>query len=118
MVHAQTKPLQIICKPPISIKAGMAVQLKVIVKHQMDTELLGNLNFTLTNHQTGKSVDGWFLNIFPFQYFTTIKNENFEVEFPFTVPHEYKGKIDIDLVAELAKYKDSLHITLPIQTIK
>jgi len=115
---AQNKPLSIICNKPTSLKAGQSTHLKVIVKHEMATEKTGTLSLNLLNHQTGKSVDGWFLNIFPFQYFTTIKNENFEVDFPFTVPHEYKGKLDIELVAHVDQFKDSTRYTIPIQDPK
>jgi hypothetical protein len=116
-LHAfsQTKPLEIICTTPKMLKAGASFQLRVIVKHQISTEKTGTLSLSLLNHQTGKSVDGWFLNIFPFQYFTTIKNENFEVEFPFTVPHEFKGDIDISLVAQVEQMKDSIRYTIPTQ---
>jgi myosin heavy subunit len=71
-------------------------------------EKTGTLVLSLINHQTKTSVDGWFLNIFPLQYFTTIKNENFEVEFPFTVPNDYSDSFDLVLVARVGKIKDSI----------
>jgi hypothetical protein len=84
----------------------------VKVSHQLKEEKTGTLTLALYNHSTGKSVDGWFINIFPFQYFTTIDKENFEVEFPFTVPHEYKGSFDIELVAKVQAQKDSVRYTV------
>ena len=53
------------------------------------------------------------LNFFPFQYFTTISNEIFETEFPFTVPNDYKGKFSIELVAKVDSIKDSIRIDIP-----
>jgi hypothetical protein len=82
------------------------------VAHQLKEEKTGTLSLSLINHATGKSVDGWFINIFPFQYFTTIDKENFEVEFPFTVPHEFKGSFDIELVAKVPSFTDSVRFTV------
>lgn len=108
----QTKAIQIICKPPIKVNAGQSIKLKVKVAHQLKEEKTGTLTLALYNHSTGKCVDGWFINIFPFQYFTTIVKENFEVEFPFTVPHEYKENFDIELVAKVQAHKDSVRYTV------
>ncbi len=108
----QTKALQIICKPPTNANLGQSIQLEVKVAHQLKEEKTGTLTLALFNHSTGKSVDGWFINIFPFQYFTTIDKENFEVSFPFTVPHEYKGSFDIELVAKVQEQKDSVRYTV------
>lgn len=108
----QTKALAIICKAPMHYKAGQSFKLQVKVIHHLKEEETGNLTLALYNHDTGKSVDGWFINIFPFQYFTTIDKENFEVEFPFTVPHEYKGSFDIELVAKVQDQKDSVRYTV------
>lgn len=108
----QTKALQIICKPPIKASTGQSIKLQVKVAHQIKEEKTGTLTLALYNHATGKSVDGWFINIFPFQYFTSIDKENFEVEFPFTIPHEYKGSFDIELVARVQEQKDSVRYTV------
>lgn len=111
-IWAQQKSLQIICKPPIKAIAGQSIKLQVKVAHQLKEEKTGTLSLSLINHATGKSVDGWFINIFPFQYFTTIDKENFEVEFPFTVPHEFKGSFDIELVAKVPSFTDSVRFTV------
>ena len=108
----QTKAIKIICTPPAKVNAGQSIKLQVKVSHQLKEEKTGTLTLALYNHSTGKSVDGWFINIFPFQYFTTIDKENFEVEFPFTVPHEYKGSFDIELVAKVQAQKDSVRYTV------
>ena len=114
----QHKALSIICKPPIKASAGQSIKLQVKVTHQLKEEKTGTLSLSLINHATGKSVDGWFINIFPFQYFTTIDKENFEVEFPFTVPHEFKGSFDIELVAKVQNLSDSVRYTVNTSTKK
>lgn len=111
--HAQQKPLSIHLTTPSQMYLGETIKLKVQVKHQLTKEQTGHLEFALYNTDTKKSVDGWFLNFFPFQYFTTISNEIFETEFPFTVPNDYKGKFSIELVAKVDSIKDSIRIHIP-----
>ena len=111
--QAQQKPLSIHFTAPTQLFLGESAKLKVQVKHQLNQEQTGTLQFALYNADTKKSVDGWFLNFFPFQYFTTIKNEIFETEFPFTVPNDYKGKFSIELVAKVDSIKDSIRIDIP-----
>jgi hypothetical protein len=110
---AQQKPLSIHLVTPSQMFLGESIKLKVQVKHQLTKEQTGNLQFALYNAETKKSVDGWFLNFFPFQYFTTIANEIFETEFPFTVPNDFKGKFTIELVATVDTIKDSIRIDIP-----
>jgi len=110
---AQQKLLSIHLTAPTVMYLGESIKLKVQVKHQLTKEQTGTLQFALYNAETKKSVDGWFLNFFPFQYFTTISNEIFETEFPFTVPNDYKGKFSIELVAKVDSIKDSIRIDIP-----
>ena len=111
--NAQQKPLSIHFTSPSQMFLGETMKLKVQVKHQLTKEQTGHLEFAIFNAETKKSVDGWFLNFFPFQYFTTIANEIFETEFPFTVPNDYKGKFSIELVAKVDSIKDSIRIDIP-----
>lgn len=110
---AQQKPLSIHFTAPTAMFLGETLKLKVQVKHQLTKEQTGTLQFALYNAETKKSVDGWFLNFFPFQYFTTISNEIFETEFPFTVPNDYKGKFSLELVAKVESIQDSIRIDIP-----
>ena len=109
LTMAQQQPaIKIQCVAPVKLKTGQSVKLKVQVIHNLKKEKTGTLVLSLINHQTQTSVDGWFLNIFPFQYFTTIQNEKFEVEFPFTVPNDYSDSFDLVLVAKVENLKDSI----------
>ena len=103
---------------PAVLSLGQSIKLKVKVIHHFPQEKTGQLTLALINHITKKSVDGWFVNIFPFQYFTTIKNETFETEFPFTVPFDYLGNFDMEIVARVNEIKDSIHITIPTKKAK
>jgi len=118
LTMAQKKPaIKILCITPVKLKTGQSVKLKVSVSHNLKEEKTGTLVLSLINHQTKTSVDGWFLNIFPFQYFTTIQNEKFEVEFPFTVPNDYSDSFDLVLVAHVGNLKDSIGFVIPTNKV-
>ena len=110
--------IKIECNTPPILSLGQSIKLKVKVRHNLKQEKTGQLTLALINHKTKKSVDGWFVNIFPFQYFTTIQNEKFETEFPFTVPYDYIGNFDIEIVARVNEIKDSVHLTIPTKKAK
>ena len=110
--------LKIECVTPTVLSLGQSIKLKVKVRHNFPQEKTGQLTLALINQKTKKSVDGWFINIFPFQYFTTIQNEVFETEFPFTVPFDYLGNFDMEIVARVNEIKDSIHITIPTKKAK
>jgi len=110
--------LKIECVTPTVLSLGQSIKIKVKVRHNFPQEKTGQLTLALINHKTKKSVDGWFINIFPFQYFTTIQNEVFETEFPFTVPFDYLGNFDMEIVARVNEIKDSIHITIPTKKAK
>jgi len=118
LTMAQDKSaIKIHCVAPVKLKTGQTVKLKVQVIHNLIEEKIGTLVLSLINHQTKTSVDGWFLNIFPFQYFTTIQNEKFEVEFPFTVPNDYSDSFDLVLVAHVGNLKDSIGFVIPTNKV-
>jgi hypothetical protein len=109
LTMAQKKSaIKIHCITPVKLKTGQSVKLKVQVTHNLKKEKKGTLVLSLINHQTKTSVDGWFLNNAPSQYFTTKKNEKFEIEFPFTVPNDYSDSFDLVLVAHVGNLKDSI----------
>jgi phosphorylcholine metabolism protein LicD len=110
---AQNSLLKIKAIAPNKLKLGQTFILKTTVAHNYNIEKTGGLTCTLLNAKTHVPVDGWFINIFPFQYFTTILNTPFETEFSFTVPNDYKGNFEINLVANVDQIKDSIHFLIP-----
>jgi phosphorylcholine metabolism protein LicD len=109
----QNSFLKIKAVAPNKLKLGQSFILKASVAHNFKVEKTGGLTCTLLNAKTHVPVDGWFINIFPFQYFTTILNTPFETEFSFTVPNDYKGNFEINLVATVDQIKDNIHFLVP-----
>lgn len=110
------KPLQILCSFPKHLKAGQHIDLKVKVTNHLHLEKTGTLTLELTDPSGPKNVDGWFINVFPFQYFTSFEKEAFATSFPLTVPANYKGRLSMKLMAVCGDARDSISITIPIQS--
>lgn len=110
---AQNSFIKIKTTPPTKLKIGQSYKLKVSVLHDFTIEKTGSLTCMLRNGISKVSVDGWFINIFPFQYFTTILHTPFDTEFSFTVPYDYKGKFEVNLIGNLGSLKDSVHFIIP-----
>lgn len=104
----QKNELHIQCNFPKKLKSGNKINLPVKVLYKMDAEKTGNVTMELFNEKDKQSIDGWFINIFPFQYFTSIPKENFAATFPFTVPSNFTGKIKIVLKANCNNVSDSI----------
>ncbi|HEX3025343.1 MAG TPA: hypothetical protein VHP12_09045 [Chitinophagaceae bacterium] len=116
VIAQQQKQLTVHCNFPKQLKTGNKINLKVTVAHHLSKEQTGNVTLELFDAITNKSVDGWFLNIFPFQYFTSIAGENFNTSFPFTVPSNFNGKIKIVIKAVCGNAKDSLAQTFTVSS--
>lgn len=112
----QQKQLTLHCNFPKQLNGGDKIDLKVTVAHHLSKEQTGNVTLELFDANTNKSVDGWFLNIFPFQYFTSIAGEKFNASFPFTVPSNFNGKIKMIVKAVCGNAKDSVLQTFAISS--
>ncbi len=110
--------IQIHCIAPKYLHNGNKIELTVSITHQLKTENTGTVTLEIFNNITNTSVDGWFLNVFPLQYFTSINNKIFKTKFPVTVPMDYKGKIKMIIKASCADAKDSVAFIIPILSTK
>jgi len=110
--------LQIHCNAPKILTTGEKIELPVSITHQLTKENTGIVTVELFNTATNTSVDGWFLNVFPLQYFTSIQHKTFTAKFPITVPMDYTGKIKIFIKASCANATDSVSFIIPVQSKK
>ncbi len=102
------KSIHIKCSIPTKIKGGSSINLAVSVNNNLVQEATGTLNFAIINTTTHTSVDGWFLNIFPFQYFTATPKQIFSTTFPFTAPSNFNGKVKFIITANCNNVTDSV----------
>ncbi len=75
--------------PNIVWHRGAKQNLNLCIQHHCLNQNVGYLSLSLLDHKKQNPVDGWFLNFFPNQYFTTIKNGKPCFDFKFEVPHTY-----------------------------
>ncbi|MCX8473573.1 MAG: hypothetical protein ORN85_07990 [Sediminibacterium sp.] len=100
--------LQVEIPPNIIWQRGAKEKLHLCINHNCLNENIGYLSLSLLDYKSHQPVDGWFLNFFPNQYFTTIKNTKPCSEFKFEVPHTYKyDTVLMFLVVNLPKRIDS-----------
>jgi hypothetical protein len=93
---------------PKTLHRNEALELKVAIINSLLKETTGTITLELFNTEKNTSVDGWFINIFPYQYFTATPNKTFSASFPITVPGTFKGKIRIAVTAICGQTKDSV----------
>ena len=93
---------------PKELEAGKKYDLPVSITNILSSENTGTIDFEIINPKTNTSVDGWFLNIFPHQFFTGTPHKKFSTTFPFTVPANFKGKIKFIVKAECHGAVDSV----------
>jgi hypothetical protein len=90
------------------LKAGKKYDLPVSITNTLSSENTGTIDFGIINTKTNTSVDGWFLNIFPHQFFTGTPRKKFSTTFPFTIPSDFKGEIKFIIKAECHGAVDSV----------
>ncbi len=113
---------------PSHLVQGEKREIKVTIFNTDTTEHTGTITLELIDATTKKSVDGWFVNIFPFQYFTAEKKDSCIIKFPIQVPVIFKNRLKYRLVAssKIIKNEDDLigivtdevENTIPIVTKK
>lgn len=106
--HA-TEKISIIAKVPTLMKKNQSTELKVSIKNTLLKEGTGNIKLELFDTKKNTSVDGWFYNIYPFQYFTGTPRAIFSTKFPFTIPGNFTGKIRVAITASCGNTKDSIN---------
>ena len=100
--------ISIVAQVPSQMKKNQSIELVVSIKNTLLKEGTGNITLELFDTKKNTSVDGWFYNIYPFQYFTGTPGEIFSTKFPFTIPGNFSGKIRIAITAQCGNTKDSV----------
>ena len=116
-------PLQIQIQTPQFLREGDRIELSAKIINQSDQELTGTTQLSLLNAVSNQSVDGWFKNVFPTQYFTVAAGQILELKFPIEIPYNFNSALKYILTATTLPPKlskeaiskkestDSLHTT-------
>ena len=120
------KKLMVQPNAPRFLREGDVMEFTAKISNTSNEELTGTATLELIDATTGNSVDGFFNNVFPFQYFTVAANQSMVVKFPIQVPMNFAKPLTYKVVAVTkappvggeAVYSDGEENTLPVLTNK
>lgn len=81
-----------------------------------DKELTGQCSLELLDGTTGVSVDGWFQNSFPTQYFTANAQQSTTVKFPIQIPFNFNKPLTWRVIAKSGNDGDGEENIVPVLT--
>lgn len=92
---------------PKFMREGDKIEFSSTIFNRSDKELTGQITLELIDATTKTSIDGWFQNIFPTQYFTVPSKQNNTVKFPIQIPFSYNKPLIWRVLVISENYKDS-----------
>lgn len=108
------KTLMLQSNAPRFFREGDKLEFSTRIANLSDKELTGQVTLELIDPSTNSSVDGWFQNIFPTQYFTVAAGQNSPVKFPIQIPYTYNKPLIWRVVARSGNYSDGEEQTIPV----
>ncbi|MFT3902041.1 MAG: alpha-2-macroglobulin family protein [Niabella sp.] len=102
------KELMVQPNPPRFMREGDKMNLSAKVVNLSSKEISGLATLQLMDAATGETVDGWFKNAIPQQYFTVTAGQSTAVNFPLEVPYQFAKPVTWRIVAHSVKGEMSL----------
>ena len=99
---------------PRFLREGDQMELSVKIANLTNKELTGTITLELIDATTNTSVDGWFQNVFPQQYFTAEALQSGIVQFPIQVPFSYNKPLTYRIIARTNTLSDGEENTVPV----
>ncbi len=87
------KVLMVQPNAPRFMREGDKMEFTVKIVNMADSEVTGNATLELIDVASNKSVDGWFKNVFPAQYFTIAAGQSFAMKFPMEIPFNFNSAL-------------------------
>lgn len=87
------KPLMVQPNAPRFMREGDRMDFSVKVVNLTENEVTGTAQLELIDAVSGRSVDGWFMNVFPNQYFTIAAKQSGVVKFPIGIPFNFNSAL-------------------------
>jgi uncharacterized protein YfaS (alpha-2-macroglobulin family) len=110
------KQLMVQPNAPRFLREGDNMEFSTKVVNLTDKEIKGQVTLELIDATTNTSVDGWFQNVFPAQYFTVEAGQSMAVKFPIQIPFSFNRPLTWRIVAKAGPYSDGEENTLPVLT--
>ncbi len=110
------KKLMIQPNAPRFLREGDVMEFSAKIVNLSDKEITGQVSFELVDAATKTSIDGWFQNVFPSQYFTVDAGKSFPLKFPIQVPYSFNQPLAWRIIAKAGEYSDGEENSLPVLT--
>ena len=112
------KQLMVQPNAPRFLREGDRMEFSAKIVNLTDKEITGTSQLELLDAGTNKSVDGWFKNVFPNQYFTIPAGQSVAVKFPMEVPSNFNAAMmyRIKAITKDNLYSDGEEAALPVLT--
>ncbi|MBO9200907.1 MULTISPECIES: alpha-2-macroglobulin family protein [Niastella] len=108
------KDLMVQPNAPRFLREGDHMNFSGKIANLTDKEITGQVQLQLIDATTNQSVDGWFHNVMPNQYFTVPAKQSVPVSFNIEIPFQYNKPVTYRLIAQAGNMSDGEEATLPV----
>ncbi len=112
------KQLMVQPNAPRFLREGDRMEFSAKIVNLTANEITGTSQLELLDAATNKSVDGWFKNVFPQQYFTVPAGQSVAVKFPIDIPFNFNSAMTyrIKAIAKDDSFSDGEEAAIPVLT--
>jgi hypothetical protein len=115
-VFSQQDQFEIKPVSPQVLRQGDHFEFTVILTNLSDSEITGQMQLLLSDAVTGESVDGWFQNVFPNQFFTVAGKSTESYKFPMEIPFQFTSSMHWQVAAVTRESKQDRSGLTPVLT--
>jgi hypothetical protein len=108
------KELMVQPNVPRFLREGDQIYLTTKIVNLTDSEFTGQVQLELFDATTNQSVDGWFQNVQPNQYFTVAAKQSEPVTFSLQIPYQFNKPVTYRIIARSNQLSDGEENTLPV----
>ncbi len=108
------KDLMVQPNAPRFMREGDRIDFTTKIVNLTDKELTGQVELQMIDPITNQSVDGWFRNFFPNQYFTVPAKQSVPASFTIEIPFQYNKPVIYRLIARSGNISDGEEMMLPV----
>ncbi|HLK27223.1 MAG TPA: alpha-2-macroglobulin family protein [Puia sp.] len=108
------KQLMVQPNVPRFLREGDRIYLSTKIVNLTDSEFTGQVELQLLDATTNQSVDGWFQNIQPNQYFTVAAKQSEPIAFSLQIPYQFNKPLTYRFIARSKQLSDGEENTLPV----
>lgn len=108
------KDLMVQPNAPRFIREGDKIEFSAKIVNMTEKEITGQVELLLFDAATNQSVDGWFKNVMPNQYFTVGAGQSEVSTFSIQIPFQFSSSLSWRIVARAGNVSDGEENVLPV----